>query len=318
MTNIECDPESLSKIKSIRRIILVTGVLALLIVIWGAFVRISGSGNGCGESWPLCKGKLFPDANINTYIEYIHRSTSGIFLILSIYLPFFVRKKLGAKHAAYFGAKIFTLSAIIEALIGAALVLGSLVANNDSLFRAGIMAIHLMNTFFMFASLTLTWALTAFKFPVVNWKQILLLGLIPALYSVAAILGGIASLAGTLFPSDSLAEGLIKDFNSSSHPLLKLRILHPLAGIVFLAVYLYLTLKEESKQTLLKPLSYLIIFHVGFGVASLLSLSPVWMKLSHLLLVELIWISICYVIFYANIEENISYTPKPLKNPWLD
>src|SRR5437773_5025161 len=44
-----------------------------LLVILGAIVRITGSGLGCGEHWPLCNGKLLPPLDLPTLIEYGHR-----------------------------------------------------------------------------------------------------------------------------------------------------------------------------------------------------------------------------------------------------
>src|ERR1017187_2983546 len=60
------------------------GVLAynMLVVLWGAFVRATGSGAGCGNRWPLCNGVIVPHApRIETIIEFTHRATSGLALV---------------------------------------------------------------------------------------------------------------------------------------------------------------------------------------------------------------------------------------------
>src|SRR5207244_11118099 len=44
-----------------------------LLIILGAIVRITRSGLGCGEHWPLCNGKLLPPLDLPTTIEYGHR-----------------------------------------------------------------------------------------------------------------------------------------------------------------------------------------------------------------------------------------------------
>src|SRR6266480_1745350 len=44
-----------------------------LLIILGAIVRITRSGLGCGEHWPLCNGKLLPPLDLPTMIEYGHR-----------------------------------------------------------------------------------------------------------------------------------------------------------------------------------------------------------------------------------------------------
>ena len=57
------------------------GVLGinLLVILWGAYVRATGSGAGCGSHWPLCNGEVVPrSAGLATLIEFTHRATSGV------------------------------------------------------------------------------------------------------------------------------------------------------------------------------------------------------------------------------------------------
>jgi len=60
-----------------------------LLIILGAIVRITGSGLGCGEHWPLCNGKLLPPLDLPTMIEYGHRlaaaAVSGLVAALAAY-----------------------------------------------------------------------------------------------------------------------------------------------------------------------------------------------------------------------------------------
>src|SRR5215471_14879131 len=57
------------------------------VVLWGAFVRATGSGAGCGSHWPLCNGELLPlTSQAQTLIEFTHRATSGLSLALVITL----------------------------------------------------------------------------------------------------------------------------------------------------------------------------------------------------------------------------------------
>src|SRR5437870_6928474 len=60
-----------------------------LLIILGAIVRITGSGLGCGEHWPLCNGKLLPPLDLPTMIEYGHRlaaaAVSGLVTALAAY-----------------------------------------------------------------------------------------------------------------------------------------------------------------------------------------------------------------------------------------
>src|SRR6266436_2921474 len=61
----------------------------LAVILWGAYVRASGSGAGCGQHWPLCNGQIVPAAPLSaTVIEFSHRLTSGIALVSVLVLGF--------------------------------------------------------------------------------------------------------------------------------------------------------------------------------------------------------------------------------------
>ena len=77
------------------------GVLAynIAVILWGAYVRASGSGAGCGEHWPLCNGVVLPrDPSTATLIEFSHRITSGLALIAVVALLVWVWRACAAGH----------------------------------------------------------------------------------------------------------------------------------------------------------------------------------------------------------------------------
>ncbi len=56
---------------------------AYLLIVLGAVVRITGSGMGCGDHWPLCNGHLFPSLHdIPTVIEWSHRLLAALVSVL--------------------------------------------------------------------------------------------------------------------------------------------------------------------------------------------------------------------------------------------
>src|SRR5881628_2539199 len=57
-----------------------------LLIILGAIVRITGSGLGCGEHWPLCNGRLLPPLDLPTLIEYGHRLAAAAVSVLVVAL----------------------------------------------------------------------------------------------------------------------------------------------------------------------------------------------------------------------------------------
>src|SRR6186997_2056889 len=129
----------------------------LAVIGWGAYVRASGSGAGCGQHWPLCNGEIVPRAPaIATIIELTHRVTSGLALLGLLALVIAVWRSRPAGHPARRAAGWSMLFMLTEAGVGAGLVLFQLVADNASLARALFMAVHLSNTFLLLGAMTLT------------------------------------------------------------------------------------------------------------------------------------------------------------------
>jgi len=54
-------------------------IATYLLIVLGAVVRITGSGLGCGNDWPVCHGRLFPSFDdLTTLIEWNHRLVAAI------------------------------------------------------------------------------------------------------------------------------------------------------------------------------------------------------------------------------------------------
>ena len=189
------------------------------IVLWGAWVRISHSGDGCGKSWPLCHGEILPKAlgtSSAISIEFFHRFTSGLYGILILGLFIWALRLFPSGHGARKGALLCVIFTLTEALIGAFLVLKGLVVENATPLRALSMGLHLINTFFLTGSLTLTWHLSQYQRPQWNpppkpvfWLSLLAL----VFFFILSSSGAIAALASQLFPSSGLYEGLLQDFS---------------------------------------------------------------------------------------------------------
>src|SRR5258708_21038486 len=140
------------------------GVLAfnLPVIVWGAFVRASHSGDGCGSHWPLCDGQFIPKPkNIQTVIEFTHRVMSGIDGLLVLCLLIFALRLFPRGHHVRYAAVLSFVFTLVEALIGRALVKYGWVNRNDSVARGIVLAAHLPNTFLLLGSFALTavWSL---------------------------------------------------------------------------------------------------------------------------------------------------------------
>ena len=69
------------------RLAWLTAVCTYLLIVLGAIVRITGSGMGCGDHWPLCNGGLFPSlGNLGMLIEWSHRLVAALLSVLVVAL----------------------------------------------------------------------------------------------------------------------------------------------------------------------------------------------------------------------------------------
>lgn len=275
----------------------------LLVIVWGAYVRASYSGDGCGSHWPLCNGEFVPAGGVvKTLVEFSHRLSSGAALLLVVGLVYAarrVRPRGDRVRRASVAALVFIL---FEALIGAALVKFRLVVRDDSAARAMVMSLHLVNTFLLLGSLALTawWAAGGARVRLrgqgkVGW----LFGVALAGALFVAVSGAVTALGDTLFPARTLAEGFRQDLASSSHFLLRLRTFHPAIAIivgcyaVMSASYVGNFVRTDLRlKRLTSTLVSVFVAQVCIGILNITLLAPVWMQLTHLLVADLFWIAL--------------------------
>jgi len=273
----------------------------MLVILWGAIVRATGSGAGCGNHWPSCNGTVVPIAGrIQTLIEFTHRLMSGGAMLLVLALLLWGLRLYGKgshQRIGFIGAAIVIN---IEALLGASLVLLKLVEENSSALRAAAVAIHLLNTFILLAFLALNaWWVSGGK--PISFKN---RGSLPWLFALGlggvaliGMSGAITALGDTLFPSTSLAQTLAEQSNPGAHFLIRLRIYHPIIAILvgvyslYLARHLFSQFDHPASKRLSLLLGSLILIQWAAGVTNVLLLAPVWMQVIHLFLADTVWIS---------------------------
>jgi cytochrome c oxidase assembly protein subunit 15 len=270
------------------------------VILWGAYVRATGSGAGCGEHWPLCNGVVLPrDPSAATLIEFSHRLTSGLALVAVVVLLVWVFRACAPGHPARRGAAWTVFFMLTEAGVGAGLVLFRLVADNASMARAMFMAVHLLNTFVLLAWIALTaWWLSGGASLGVRrrpWASAALGAGAVGLLLVGTS-GAVAALGDTLFPHGSLSEALAADLSPTSHLLIRLRILHPsLAAIVGIGLIFGSARLAQGAGAAAGRLSAavaaLTTLQLLLGLANVALLAPVWMQLVHLLAADLVWIA---------------------------
>lgn len=306
----------LSKPKNLANLTLLT---VIIVILWGAVVRVTHSGAGCGAHWPLCDGELvITDLHYEKIIEYVHRFTSGFSFILVAFLFFKSRRFQGEslyKTVAFWSFFFITT----EALIGAGLVIFGWVKDDSSTSRAYVIALHLINSFALVYNLTLCALLSNFsKFNISkislskSTKRHLLLTI---LFLVVGAFGAVTALGDTLFPSKSLVEGMWDDLSMTSHFLIRLRIFHPILALLlsFRLITLFINFEfkrdKNSYPSLLKNIPVIgiiiVVTQVSLGTANVLLLAPNYIQILHLFLSVVLWMTyVCLMFIDATNYDN--------------
>lgn len=271
----------------------------VLVILWGALVRATKSGAGCGNHWPLCNGQVIPlSPRIDTIIEFTHRCMTGgsTFVVIGLLVWSFRATIRG--QAARVMAVASMLLLLNEAFLGALLVKLGYVTGNQSMGRVVLLSIHLSNTLLLMAALTMTAILLHTG---QMWRELgvrggrklwALLGLTATM--VVGVSGSLAALGDTLFPSSTLSAAFAQDFAAGSPWLLRLRGVHPGSVLVsaFFVVWLVAQARRAGAGRLATTVLALLVFQSALGVADVVLLAPVWMQIVHLLGADLYWIAL--------------------------
>jgi len=270
-------------------------VVSVFSIIAGAIVRATGSGDGCGASWPTCNGEIIPELDTpSELIEFSHRSVSGVLLIITliIFVKSFKDEVPTLQKKIIWSLTFFVL---LEALIGAVIVIYEWVGMNSSVPRIIAAPLHLVNTFGLLGAYTLLFHLTRNSKTTLNnfFDRGFKIGLF--LFLLSGATGSIAALADVIFPSESFITGLAEDFDTNSEVLTRLRILHPIVASA-LSLYLYSEANrlQNEYQVITKNIKLLILLGVLLGVSNVISNIILPLSILHLLMADLLWILYVY------------------------
>ncbi len=298
---------------TLRRLSLATLVATLGVILWGAYVRATGSGAGCGSHWPLCNGVVVPHApTVKTLIELTHRLTSGAALILTLLTLVVAMRQHDRGHSVRTAAGFSMFFMLTEAGVGAGLVLFEMVAENKSLARAYWMSAHLVNTYFLVGAMALTVAFAhGLPSPRRGPRTQVVAALATGMLAVGTS-GAMVALGDTLFPARSLVEGMRADLTPGAHLLLRLRVVHPILALVVGACVVLFARNELVRGRAghatrwAKVVLFAFTLQIAVGFLNLGLLAPIPLQIIHLLGADVLWIS-C-VLFGASL---LAEQPEP-------
>lgn len=266
------------------------------VILWGAVVRATGSGAGCGNHWPACNGEIIPRAdNIETLIEFSHRLTSGFSGILILVLLIWAFRLKPARKFVRRMALLSFIFVVIEGGIGAALVRLELVEDNASTLRAVAIGLHLVNTLILLAWIALTaWGAQQqrpIKIVADTRTRLMLLVAIVG-FSIMSAAGAVTALGDTLFLSGVIGN----EPDGAQHFLISLRAWHPILAVA-VSAYLFVMgfyLQRRTTSARLEMqitwLYMIVAAQIGLGILNIFLQAPVWMQVTHLLVADGMWL----------------------------
>lgn len=299
----------------VKRIVDVTIVVNLVVILLGATVRATGSGAGCGRSWPTCQGSVFPALEGATLIEFTHRAASGLALLVVAWMVWSVFRLSEPGALMRRGAVVVAISIVVEALIGMVIVLAEWVADDASVARAVSVPIHLVSTFVLLAGLIMTryWVTYPGRShePVTTHPAILSIGL--GMLVIAAT-GAVTALADTLFPKDFDVSAAI---TSGEHFLTRLRVAHPIVAVAVGGIAAWFAGRhiDGAGGGAARIVVIAVLVQVALGALNVAFGTPLALALVHLLVADVLWMA--WVWFglerttIGNAESALDVSPHP-------
>jgi len=295
-------------------------VFNVAVILWGAWVRVTGSGAGCGSHWPTCNGQVIPQSpRMETVIEFVHRFTSGAAGLLVLGLVVWAFRAFARGHVARTGAVLSLGFIVLEGAVGALQVRLGLTADNASIGRAIIQPIHFANTLLLLGALYFTAASSAgaklsWDQGKATWAWITGAGLLTL---VLGATGAVTALGDTLFPTlpgETLLEGMKKTLDPASNFLLQLRIIHPALalGTTVVLVGFSAWLVRFRMSVGVARASQILLWTLGAqmfaGILNLMLKAPAFMQILHLTLACALWVAVLN-LFRATLERSPALQP---------
>ena len=283
-------------------------VYNVIVILWGAVVRATGSGAGCGDQWPLCDGAAIPQSpQFHTMVEFTHRMMSGGALILILALLVWTWRATAKGHLARWTAGIALVLVLNEAFLGALLVT---VASHSASVATGVLlfSCHLTNTLLLVAALALTAEFLsnprfgATSRPRRGHLVFPSLGILATL--LVGVTGSLVALGDTMYPSASLLDAIRQDFSATAPLLLRLRWIHPASAFVAGGFILWLLVRAFRRDAPAKmhalgmAVLLTLLLQYLLGALDVVGQQPTWLQILHLLGANVFWIFL--VLLTAN------------------
>ncbi|WP_252314695.1 heme A synthase [Sinobaca sp. H24] len=284
-----------------------TSIGMLIVLIQGSLVTKTGSGEGCGATWPLCFGEVIPDSPaLETIIEYSHRLWSGLMGLFVIILAVWAWKKLPHLRETKFMALMAVLFIVFQGMMGA----GAVIWGNSSL----VLALHFGISTISFATVVL---LTILAFenkknapaPTVSkgYRNYLLFVIIycyAVIYTGAYVKHTDATYACEGFPLCN--NQIIPDISGALGFQIGIHFAHRVFAtilFIFIAILMIWTIRRFASSASLKTASILVfaltIVQIAAGISVVYVTAYLASALTHAITVTFLFTTLGYMVMIA-------------------
>ncbi|MCA1670249.1 MAG: COX15/CtaA family protein, partial [Thermomicrobia bacterium] len=258
-------------------------------IFWGGVVRLSKSGLGCADNWPLCNGKVYPFWEQPVLIEYIHRLIALLISVLVATLLVVIWRTQRRNRWLFGPALLAVAFFIVQALLGAIVVWFEL--------KSGLVMVHLATSMLLLATLGV---LTVHAFPrpvpargarLVGFDRFPALALSATVFAYIVLLSGAYTTsqhAGAACTTWPLCNGQLVPLDGTLFPT-GVQMVHRLFAYALALILLPLFLRARRNKAAFPLFARLtgiacglVLLQITIGVVQVVNLLPGWLVSLHI------------------------------------
>ncbi|MBF6592105.1 MAG: heme A synthase, partial [Ktedonobacterales bacterium] len=258
-------------------------------IFWGGVVRLSKSGLGCADNWPLCNGKVYPLWEQPVLIEYIHRLIAGLISVLVVTLLVVVWRR-ERRNGWLFGPALLAVGLfIVQALLGAIVVWFNL--------KSGLVMAHLATSMLLLATFGV---LTVHAFPrplptrgvrLVGFDRFPMLALGATIFAYGVLLSGAYTTsqnAGAACTTWPLCNGRLVPLDGTLFAT-GVQMAHRLFAYALALILIALSLRARRNRAAFPLFARLtglacglVLLQIAIGIVQVVNLLPGWLVSLHI------------------------------------
>jgi len=291
-----------------RRLALAASALVIGLITLGGVVRITGSGLGCGDHWPLCDGQWFPPLDLPTLIEISHRWVAAL-VTAAVFALFTVAWRRHRKQR-----ELFVPALAAAVLLVIQVLLGPVIVKLD--LPPAVVIVHLLNAMVLLAVLVVA----ALRAGTVSAGHVEPLPRSrPSLVHLTASVGFVTIALGALtanLDAGLYCLGFPLCGGSAAPPATTLGLvqwIHRLSAFTLLGLTVTLAVRSAGwgagARRAATTVLALALSQIAVAAFMILHLLPTSWRALHLLVGTLVWVSLVVLVYRTGRDSSLQIEP---------